>query len=145
MNRDFAEMLSALSDAGAEFLVVGAHALAAHGSPRATGDLDIWVNPTRANARRVLDALAVFGAPLGNLTLEDLMAADTVFHIGVPPCRVDILSGISGVSFKEAWPRRVVLDIEGMTVPVLGRMDFVTNKRASGRPKDHLDLDLLGE
>ena len=145
MNRDFAEMLSALSDAGAEFLVVGAHALAAHGSPRATGDLDIWVNPTRANARRVLDALAVFGAPLGNLTLEDLMAADTVFQIGVPPCRVDILSGISGVSFKEAWPRRVVLDIEGMTVPVLGRMDFVTNKRASGRPKDHLDLDLLGE
>ena len=144
MNRDFAEMLSAFSEAGAEFLVIGAHALAAHGIVRATGDLDIWARPTRENAERVMRALMVFGAPLMDLTIDDLLKADTVFQIGVEPSRVDVLSGISGVGFDEAWSRRIVLDIEGVTVPVLSRADFVTNKRASGRPKDLLDLELLG-
>lgn len=145
MNRDFAEMLSALSEAGAEFLVVGAHALAAHGTPRATGDLDIWVNPTRDNAARVLAALAAYGAPLADLTIDDLTKPDTVFQIGVVPCRVDILSGISGVQFAPAWTNRILVEVEGIQVPVLGRADFKANKRASGRPKDLLDLDLLGE
>lgn len=145
MNRDFAEMLSALSEAGAEFLVVGAHALAAHGIARATGDLDIWVKPTKENAERVMRALMAFGAPLMDLTLDDLTKTDTVFQIGVEPSRVDILSGISGVGFDEARSRRIVLDIEGVTVPVLSRADFITNKRASGRPKDLLDLELLGD
>ncbi len=145
MNRDFAEMLSALSAAGAEFLVVGAYALAAHGTPRATGDLDIWVNPTVPNAQRVLEALTAFGAPLTDLTIQDLTSSDTVFQIGVVPCRIDILSGISGVAFDDAWTRRVVVQIEGIDVPVIGRDDFVSNKRASGRPKDRLDLELLGE
>ena len=145
MNRDFAEMLSALSEAGAEFLIVGAHALAAHGIARATGDIDIWVKPTQENAERVMRALIAFGAPLLDLTVDDLTKTDTVFQIGVDPSRVDILSGISGVAFDDAWGRRLVLDIEGVTVPVLSRTDFVTNKRASGRPKDLLDLELLGD
>ena len=101
MNRDFAEMLSALSAAGAEFLIVGAHALAAHGTPRATGDIDIWVKATADNAARVLQALQAFGAPRGDLTADDLIQPDTVFQIGVVPSRVDILSGISGVRFEE--------------------------------------------
>lgn len=145
MNRDFAEMLFALSEAGAEFLIVGAHALAAHGVPRATGDLDIWVNPTTTNATRVLAALTAYGAPLSDLTLDDLAKPDTVFQIGVVPCRVDILTGISGVQFANAWARHIVVDVEGIQVPVLGRTDFKTNKRASGRPKDLLDLELLGD
>jgi hypothetical protein len=145
VNRDFAEMLSALSEAGAEFLVVGAHALAAHGTPRATGDLDIWANPTQENAARVIAALKVFGAPLADLTIDDLTSPDTVFQIGVVPSRVDILSGISGVRFADAWPRRLVLLIEGIEVPVLGRADLIANKRASGRPRDLLDVELLGE
>ena len=145
MNQDFAEMLSALSEAGAEFLIVGAHALAAHGIVRATGDIDIWVRPTQENAERVMRALVKFGAPLLDLTIEDLTKADTVFQIGVDPSRVDILSGISGVAFDDAWKRRLVLNIEGARVPVLSRVDFVTNKRASGRPKDLLDLELLGD
>lgn len=145
MNRDFAEMLSALSEAGAEFLIVGAHALAAHGIPRATGDLDIWVNPTTDNATRVLAALTAYGAPLTDLTLDDLTKQDTVFQIGVVPCRVDILTGISGVQFADAWTRRIAVNVEGVQVPVLGRADFKTNKRASGRPKDLLDLELLGD
>lgn len=143
MNRDFAEMLSALSEAGAEFLIVGAHALAAHGAPRATGDLDIWVSPTPANARRVMQALTAFGAPLHDLTLDDLTRSDTVFQIGVPPSRVDILTGVSGVQFDDAWPRRVALDVEGAAVAVIGREDFIRNKRATGRPKDLADIESL--
>lgn len=144
MNRDFAEMLSALSEAGAEFLIVGAHALAAHGVPRATGDLDIWVHSTTENATRVLTALKAFGAPLTDLSLDDLTKPDTVFQIGVVPCRIDILTGISGVRFAEAWDRRIGVDVEGVQVQVIGRADFKTNKLASGRPKDLLDLELLG-
>ena len=90
MNRDFVEILSELSAAGADFLVVGAHALAAHGVPRATGDLDIWVRPSRENAARVVEALGRFGAPLFDLAVEDLTREDTVFQIGLPPSRVDI-------------------------------------------------------
>ena len=131
MNRDFAEMLSALSEAGADFLIVGAHALAAHGIARATGDIDIWVDSTPENAARVMRALTAFGAPLRDLTADDLTKSDTVVQIGVDPSRIDILSGISGVQFADAWNRRVVLDIEGVTVPVISRADFVTNKRAA--------------
>lgn len=145
MNRDFVEMLSALCEAAVEFLVVGAHALAAHGTPRATGDLDIWVRPDPENAERVLAALKRFGAPLFDLAREDLSRPGTVFQIGVPPCRIDLLTGISGVSFEEAWPRRLEVQIEGLPVPVLGKDDFVKNKRAAGRPKDLADLALLGE
>lgn len=143
MNRDFAEMLSALSDAGAEFLVVGAHALAAHGTPRATGDLDIWVNPTPTNAALVMAALRVFGAPLANLTIDDLTTPGTVLQIGVVPSRVDILTAISGVAFEDAHARRMLLEIDGVQVPVLGRDDFIANKRATGRLKDLADIDSL--
>ncbi|MFM8532238.1 MAG: hypothetical protein ACKOEC_01370 [Acidimicrobiia bacterium] len=136
MNRDFAEMLSALSEAGAEFLIVGAHALAAHGTPRATGDLDIWVRPTPSKSRRVMQALTVFGAPLHDLTLDDLTRPDTVFQICVPPSRVDILTGISGVQFDDAWPKRVALDLDGAAVSVIGREDFILNTRATGRPRE---------
>lgn len=143
MNRDFVEMLSALSAAGARFLIVGAHALAAHGVPRATGDLDIWVQATPANAARVLGALHQFGAPLFDLTADDLCAKDTVFQIGLPPSRIDILTGISGVVFDEAWDRRMEIPIGDLMVGTIGRADFIANKKATGRPKDLLDLELL--
>ena len=145
MNSDFAEMLSALSAAGVDFIIVGAHALAAHGAPRATGDLDIWVRPTRENAERALQALAAFGAPLFDLSADDLTHSDTVFQMGVPPSRIDILAGITGVTFDEAWPRRMLVSVEGLEVPVLSRRDFVTNKCLVDRPKDRVDLALLAE
>lgn len=145
MNRDFVAMLSALSAAGAEYLVVGAHALAAHGVPRATGDLGIWVRPTPANASRVRHTLARFGAPLEDLTAKDLASPDLVFQIGLPPARIDILTTISGISFDAAWARRVTVAIGDTQVPVLGREDFVRNKRAVGRPKDLADIALLEE
>ena len=143
MNRDFVEMLSALSAAGARFLIVGAHALAAHGAPRATGDLDIWIRATPENAARVLEALRSFGAALFDLTIDDLSRPDTVFQIGLPPSRIDILSSISGVAFDHAWSNRLEIKIGGLEIGVIGREDFIANKTASGRPKDLIDLTLL--
>ena len=143
MNRDFVEMLSVLSEGGVEFLIVGAHALAAHGVPRATGDLDIWIRPTVDNARRVLKALVVFGAPVESLDLSDLTASDTVFQIGIEPARIDILTGITAIDFERAWLNRIELDIEGQRLPILGRRELIENKRATGRTKDLADLEAL--
>jgi hypothetical protein len=143
MNRDFVEMLSALSAEGVEFLLVGAYAMAAHGWPRATGDIDIWVNPTSENAERVLRALRRYGAPLFDLTSGDLERTDTVFQIGVPPGRVDILSGVSGLTFEEARSSRITVPIGDLTVPVIGFDALLKNKLASGRPKDLADIAWL--
>jgi hypothetical protein len=140
LNRDFAEMLSALFAEKAEFIVVGAHAMAAHGFPRATGDLDVWVRPTKENADRVWRALAAFGAPLGDLRSSDLVAGDLIFQIGVVPCRIDVITQIDGVEFASAWERRGIIDIGGTPVPVLSLQDLITNKRATGRPKDLADV-----
>ena len=145
MNRDFVEMLAALSAAGADFLVVGAYALAAHGRPRATGDLDLLVRATPANARRVWAALQTFGAPLDDLTLDDLTSSDLVYQIGVAPTRIDLLTGLTGVGFDEAWASRVTLTLEGVQVPIIGRDALIRNKRALGRPRDLADVAELEE
>ena len=145
MNRDFAEMLAALSEARAEFMVIGAHAVAVYGRPRATGDLDIWIRPTRENAERVWEALTTFGAPLHQISIDDLTSDDIVFQIGVAPNRIDILTTIGGVRFDEAWPRRTAVELWNLTVPVIGRDDLIRSKRAAGRPQDLADIaDLEG-
>src|SRR5439155_13110329 len=123
-------MLSALCAAGAEFLIVGAHALAAHGLPRATGDLDLWVRPTPANAERVLAALRTFGAPLFDLEAEDLTRPGTVFQIGMVPCRIDILTSISGVAVDAAWEGGMPPWTEALSVACIGRSELPANKAA---------------
>jgi hypothetical protein len=143
MNRDFAEMLAALSAAGAEFLIVGAHALAAHGRPRATGDLDLWIRPTRDNAARVWKALTSFGAPLSEISIEDLAMNDVVFQIGVAPARIDLLTSLTALKFEDAWARRHIIEVEGRPLPFLSREDLITNKTALGRPRDLADIDDL--
>jgi len=145
MNQDFVEMLAALSDAGADYLVVGAHALAAHGIPRATGDLDIWVRPTSENAARVWAALEGFGAPLHALELQDLHSPGVVFQIGVSPNRIDIFTSISGVAFDDAWRNRITVTVSGQDVPTIGRDDFIRNKKTIGRPRDLADVAELEE
>lgn len=140
MNRDFVEMLSALSDAGADFLVIGAHAVAVHARPRATGDLDLWVRPSPENARRVWEALALFGAPLDRLDPEDLVSDDLVFQIGLAPNRIDILTDVGGLAFETAWGRHLTVDVGGVEVPVIGKDDLITTKRAAGRPRDLADI-----
>jgi hypothetical protein len=143
VNRDFAEILAALSDADADFLVVGAHAMAAHQRPRATGDLDIWVRATPENAARVWQALTRFGAPLHELNVEDLSSPGVVFQMGLPPLRIDILTELSGIKFEEAWPNRIVNEFQGQRYSVIGRKDLIRNKRATGRPQDLVDADAL--
>ncbi len=143
LNPNFKDMLSALNGAGAEYLVVEAYAMAAHGCPRSTGDIDIWVRPTAENAERVWQALTVFGAPVSQITVGDLATADLVLQIGVAPQRIDILTSISGVAFDDAWPNRLTVQLNGLTASVIGRQDLLQNKLASGRPKDLLDADIL--
>ena len=143
MNRDFVEMLCALSETEAEFLVVGAYAVAAHGHPRATGDLDIWVRPSTENAEKVFQALQVFGAPLANLSLEDLSQPNIVFQIGVAPFRIDLLTSITGVHFSRAWENKISMTIEGQEFFCIGLDDLLINKKATGRPKDIADIDSL--
>jgi len=145
MNRDFVEMLAALSAAGVEFLIVGAYAMAAHGLPRATGDIDIWVRPTRENAAHLMRALEAFGAPTFDLTIDDFIRPDTVFQIGVAPARIDILTGITAVGFDEAWLNRLTVGIDDQIVSVLGVEELIRNKTATGRPRDQADLIWLRE
>jgi len=147
VNEDFRDLLAALVAAGARLLVVGAHALAVHGIPRATGDLDVWIVPEAPNAERVFDALARFGAPMAamGVTHEDLTRTDQVVQIGLPPRRIDILTSISGVPFEEAWADRITHEVEGLSIPFIGRAALVKNKRAAGRAKDLADLEALGE
>ena len=143
MNRDFSEMLAALSAAGADYLLVGAHALAAHGVVRATGDLDVWIRPTPENASKVWRALVAFGAPLEQLSEQDLTTPDVVFQIGVVPYRIDLLTSIDGVPFEEAWQRRMRVRVEGQEIPLIGREDLLRNKRATGRLRDLADVEEL--
>ena len=147
MNDDFRDLLKALLETGVRFLVVGAHAMAVHGVPRATGDLDVWIAVDADNADRVAGALARFGAPLAAMGVSraDFLREDQVVQIGLPPRRIDVLTSISGVRFAEAWTGRVTHEVAGMAVPFLGRASLVANKRASGRAKDRADLEALGE
>lgn len=143
MNRDFVDLLRAFVDAEVRFLVVGAYALAIHGRPRATGDLDIWVEPTPDNAARVMRALAAFGAPLSEVSEADFTAPGVVYQIGVSPARIDVLTDLTGLTFAEAWPGRVSQLFGPLTVDFIGRDAFLRNKRATGRPKDLGDIEGL--
>ena len=147
MNDDFVELLHALLDARARFLIVGAHAMAVHGIPRATQDLDVLVEPTAENAERVWTALVAFGASVASLgvTRHDLERPGTVVQLGLPPRRIDLLTGITGVTFGDAWRGRVEHEVRGRPVPFIGREALVANKRAVGRRKDLTDLEALGE
>lgn len=145
MNPDFRDMLSALSGEGVDYLLVGAYAVAVHGVPRATGDLDIWVRPTAENARRVRAALTGFGAPVGDLSERDLVTPETVFQIGVAPNRIDVMTSIDGLTFDDAWASRRIVRIAGLDVPVLSRADLIRNKKATGRPQDLADAARLEE
>jgi hypothetical protein len=133
-------MLSAFIAEDVEFLVVGAYALAAHGFPRATGDLDCWIRRSPANAARVMRALAAFGAPIDQITDADLSAPDLVVQLGVEPGRIDLLTSIDGVDFDDAWPGRLVATIDGLRLPLIGLDDLVRTKRAAGRDQDLADV-----
>ena len=145
MNEDFRDLLIALHGAGVRFIVVGAHAMAVHGIPRSTGDIDVWIECTEANAERAWRALCEFGAPVEALgvTRQDLLRPGTVIQLGLPPRRIDLLTRITGVDFEDAWRSRVEQVLDGCSIAYLGRADLIANKRAAGRAQDLVDVSLL--
>ncbi len=147
LNPDFRDLLVLLADEGADFVVVGAYALAFHGAPRASGDIDVFVRATAENAAKVYRALFKFGAPMeaAGLKETDLASAGLVYQIGLPPRRIDVLTEISGVTFDQAWAGRQTTMVNGRVVPVIGRDHFLINKRAAGRPKDLADAARLAK
>lgn len=142
---DFVDLVQCLKEAGCDFLIVGAHALAAHGAPRATGDLDVFIRADAENAVRAFRGLARFGAPLlaHGLTVEDLATPGTVYQIGLPPHRIDLLTEISGVSFEEAAVDAIPGHLGPELVRCIGLEALLKNKRASGRTKDLADVEAL--
>lgn len=145
LNEDFRDLLLEFADAEVEFLIVGAFAVAYHGVPRATGDMDVFVRPSSENAQRVFTALIRFGAPLSSagVAAKDFETPGIVYQIGQPPRRIDVLTEISGVSFDEAWGTRCTENLEGRVVHFIGRDQLLRNKKAAGRPKDLADVSRL--
>ena len=145
LHEDFRDLLVLFADGNVDFVIVGAYALAFHGAPRASGDIDVFIRPTLVNADRVFAALARFGAPLesAGVTAADFARAGTVYQIGLPPRRIDIMTEISGVTFDEAWESRVSAEVDGRAVAFIGRTALLKNKVAAGRPKDIADVERL--
>ena len=142
---DFRELLALFNAHHVEYMIVGGYALAFHGAPRFTGDLDILGRPEAVNAHRVLTALEDFGFASLGLTSSDFDRPDQVVQLGVPPVRIDLITSITGVSWDEAWAGKVPGRYGDITVSYIGREQFIANKRATGRTKDVADLEELGE
>jgi hypothetical protein len=143
LNEDYRDMLHVLSEEKVKFILVEAYALAAHGYPRATMDIDIWVMPSPENADAVIRALSRFGAPLHNLTKEDLLEDGTIFQIGVAPRRIDIITTASGLQFETTYQNSIPVTIEGIEIRIPSMDDLILNKRAIGRTKDLADAEAL--
>jgi len=144
---DFRDILVELHRAGARFVVLGGHAVAFHGHPRATKDLDVLVEANSENAKRVYAALAAFGAPLSafEVSVDDFASYDGVLQLGVPPRRIDIINRADGITFPEAIADGESFDLDGREIPVIGRNALIKNKRAAGRPQDIADVKALGD
>lgn len=145
LNEDFRDVLSVFAETGVEFVVVGAFALAFHGAPRASGDIDLFVRPSADNASKVFEALGRFGAPLAahGVDAADFARPGAVYQIGLPPRRIDVLTQISGLTFEDVWASRVDTQVDGRRVPFIGREALLKNKTAAGRPKDLADVARL--
>ena len=142
---DFRELLASFNAHRVEYVIVGAYALAFHGAPRFTGDLDLLVKPDPDNARRILAALAEFGFASVGLAAEDFTRPDHVIQLGVPPVRIDLITSLTGVSWEETVAGKIAGSYGDVPVHYIGRGQFIANKRATGRKRDLADLEALGE
>jgi len=140
---DLIELLSAFAAAEVRYLLVGGHAVAAHGQPRSTKDIDLWLAPGVENIGFACDALAAFGVPAELIRALREASPDEIVWLGRAPTRIDLLQSIPAVEFEDAWPRRLVINLNGVSVPVLGKEDLIKNKQAVGRPQDRRDVRLL--
>jgi hypothetical protein len=143
LSKDFIEFIECLNAGGVEYLLVGGHALAFHGLPRFTKDIDFWIRPTEENAERVLAALEAFGFGGVGLTRSDFAAEGKIVQLGLPPNRIDLVTSITGVGFDDAYARRVEMSYQGNRLFVLHRDDLIQNKLATGREQDLLDVKKL--
>ncbi len=143
LNKDYKEMLQCLLEENVRFLLVGAYAVAVHGFPRATKDIDFFVWATPENAANLMRALTKFGTPLHDISEADLSSEGVVFQIGNSPRRIDIITNISGVKFEQAYANKTTISIEGIEVPVISLEDLIANKRASARTQDLADVEKL--
>ncbi len=143
LNEDYKEILQILLSNKAKFLIVGAYAMGAYGYPRATGDFDIWVEASAENSKKLYKSLSEFGAPLSNVTEKTFAGKRIIFQIGVAPRRIDIITHIDGVAFKEAYKTKEFIEIENLRVPFLSKENLIKNKESTGREKDRLDVDYL--
>jgi hypothetical protein len=144
VQQDFRDLFALFNAHKVDYLIVGAYALAYHGAPRYTGDMDILVRPSPENAHRILKALEAFGFGSVGLTAEDFTVPDKVIQLGVPPVRIDIVTSITGVSWEEAAAGRVQGNYGDTVVNFIGRKEFIRNKQALGRKRDQADLEALG-
>jgi len=142
---DFKELLRLFNARHVDYLIVGGYALAFHGAPRFTGDLDILVKPDPDNAQKILLALAEFGFGSLGLTSQDFIETERVVQLGVPPVRIDLITSLTGVTWPEAWAGKISGRFGDVPVYVIGRAEFVINKRALGRKRDLADMEALGE
>lgn len=142
---DFKELLVLFNEQKIEYVIVGAYALAYHGAPRFTGDIDLYVRPTKNNATRIIAALSSFGFGSFGLKEDDFQKPEQVVQLGVPPVRIDLITSITGVTWDEANAGKVSGKYGDVDVYYLGRDQYVQNKRATGRKKDLADLEALGE
>lgn len=145
VHQDFKELLRLLNDHKVNYLIVGGYALAFHGAPRFTGDLDIFVQPTEGNAKRLLSALEEFGFGSLDLKASDFTTPDQTIQLGVPPARIDLLTSIEGVDWESASEGSVEAKFADIPVKYIGREEFIRNKRSVGRKRDLADLEALGE
>ena len=145
VQKDFREFLALLNEHKVRFMIVGGYALAYHGAPRFTGDIDVFVKPDHENAKRIFNALADFGFSSLDLTIDDFQDQDKVIQLGLPPVRIDIITSISGVTWEEAYASKEPGLFGDVSVSYIGKKQFITNKRATGRKKDLADLEALGE
>lgn len=143
MNSDFEELLKAFNDSDVKYLIVGGYAVMLYSEPRFTKDLDLWVEASEENAKRVYGALAAFGAPLTGLAPKDFASEGFFYQMGMPPARVDVLMSVDGLHFEDAWPNRQEASLGGVRAWFIGRQDLIRNKRAVGRHIDLHDAELL--
>ncbi|MEK7408955.1 MAG: hypothetical protein AAB225_28160 [Acidobacteriota bacterium] len=144
VNSDFRDLFHELNAAGVRYLIVGGYAVMVYTEPRYTKGLDLWLEPTEPNARKLLAALERFGAPTANLSPTDFTTPEFFFQIGVEPVRADIMTSVPGLEFLPAWERKVVVDFGGESAPVLCRADVLASKIAAGRIRDRRDIKKLG-
>lgn len=143
VNSDFSDLLQIFNDNLVKYLVIGGYAVIQYGEPRFTKDLDLWISTDVANAEAVYKSLKEFGAPLTEMSVDDFSEEGYFYQMGVPPVRVDVLMGIPGATFEICWSRRQIVDFDGLKVNFISKQDLVIAKRASGRPQDLIDADLL--